>query len=73
MGAQAPTLSLTPYIIDYARLQISLEKERKTQRQSRRRGGREREKGRVGHVETKGMRQEEKEKESLDNPVISVL
>lgn len=40
MEARAPTPSLTPSIIDYARLQISLEKEPKTQRQRER--GRER-------------------------------
>lgn len=33
MEAGTPTPSLTPYIIDYARLQISSEKEPKTLRQ----------------------------------------
>lgn len=46
MEAGAPTPSFTPDIIDYARLQISLEKERKTQRDK----ARERERD----VETKG-------------------
>lgn len=36
MEAGAPTPSLTPYIIDYARLQISSEKEPKTLRQRKR-------------------------------------
>lgn len=48
-GAGAPTPSLTPYIIDYARLQISLEKEKKdAERQS------SKEKEREGRVEAKG-------------------
>lgn len=53
MEARAPTPSLTPYIIDYARLQISLEKEKKTQRDKagERAGARERKRERGGDVE----------------------
>lgn len=62
MEAGAPTPSLTPYIIDYARLQISLEKkkkkkERKTQKDKARQ--RESERG--------------KENGFWNDPVISAL
>lgn len=61
MEAGAPTPSLSPYIIDYARLQISLEKvEEDTERK------------REKHVETKRKRQREKE-ELWNDPVISAL
>lgn len=61
MEAGAPTPSLTPYIIDYARLQISLEKvEWETKQKGKK------------HVETKRKRQREKE-ESWNDPVISAV
>lgn len=48
MEAGAPTPSLTLYIIDYARLQISLEKDTERHKARKRAGEREREKGGCG-------------------------
>lgn len=61
MEAGASTPSLTPYIIDYARLQISLEKAEWETKQKREK-----------HVETKGRGHREKEK-SRNDPVISAV